>query len=116
MYAPFSRLALFLVLCAGFGVLFYGGWIAWRGTTFYDFDPVLMGTGGGLALGGLLVIALTVGAFAQVATARDTAAMRRALEARGAEAPRGPASAGPAAPGAPAAKGRRQPVLRAREE
>ena len=85
MYSPFSRIVLFLVLAAGFGVLFFGGLIAWRGVTLYSFDAVLMGTGGGLMLGGLLVIALTVGAMAQVSTARDTAAMRRVIE-RGATA------------------------------
>ncbi len=80
MFAPFARIALFLVACCGWGILFFGGWIAWRGVVLYSADPVLMGTGGGLALGGLLVVALTVGAGAQVSTARDTAAMRALME------------------------------------
>jgi len=79
----FSRIALFLVACCGWGVLFFGGWIAARGLLFYDWDPVLMGTGGGLAIGGLLVVGLTVGANAQVSTARHTAAMRALMEGDG---------------------------------
>lgn len=88
MYSPFSRTALFLVAICGWGILFFGGWIAVRGIFFYAADPVLMGTGGGLAIGGLLVVALTVGANAQVSTARDTAAVRAVLE-RQASADRG---------------------------
>ncbi|GIT91757.1 hypothetical protein JANAI62_22140 [Jannaschia pagri] len=76
----FSRIALFLVAVCGWAVLFFGGWIAYRGVVLYAADPVLMGTGGGLAVGGLLVVALTVGARAQVDTARDTHAMRALME------------------------------------
>ncbi|WP_161793900.1 hypothetical protein [Jannaschia aquimarina] len=79
---PVSRVILFLVSVAGWCVLVFGAWIAWRGAVLYENDAVLMGTGGGLALGGLLVIALTIGAFAQVSAARDLAAMRARLEAR----------------------------------
>lgn len=82
MNAPFSRIALFLVAICGWAILGFGAVIASRGVLFYDWDAVLMGTGGGLAIGGLLVVALTIGAQAQLATARDTAAMRAALEAR----------------------------------
>ena len=79
---PISRVVLFLVSIGGWAVLGFGAWIAWRGVALFSADPVLMGTGGGLMLGGMLVIALTIGAFAQVATARDTAAMRHLMEAR----------------------------------
>ncbi|SFJ60602.1 hypothetical protein [Jannaschia pohangensis] len=87
MFAPFSRITLFLVACCGWGVLFFGGWIAGRGLLLYDWDPVLMGTGGGLAIGGLLVVGLTIGASAQVSTARDTAAVRRLMESGATVAP-----------------------------
>ena len=90
---PFARIVLFLVAVAGWAVLGFGGWIAWRGVVLYAGDAVLMGTGGGLMLGGLLVIALTVGALAQVATARDVAALRRLAEARPARAAAPPARA-----------------------
>lgn len=76
----FSRIALFLVAVCGWAILFFGGWIAVRGAFFYSGDPVLMGTGGGLAVGGLLVVALTVGAGAQVSTARDTHAILKHME------------------------------------
>ncbi len=79
----FARIALFLVACCGWAVLFFGGWIAWRGIFLYANDPVLMGTGGGLAIGGLLVVALTIGAGAQLSTARDSAAMRKMMEDAG---------------------------------
>jgi hypothetical protein len=79
----FSRIALFLVASCGWGILFFGGWIAWRGVFVYAGDPVLMGTGGGLAIGGLLVVALTIGAAAQLSTARDTARMAEMMEAAG---------------------------------
>ncbi|MEM7710612.1 MAG: hypothetical protein AAF264_07665 [Pseudomonadota bacterium] len=79
----FARIALFLVACCGWAILFFGGWIAWRGIVLYANDPVLMGTGGGLAVGGLLVVALTIGAGAQLATARDTAKMAAMMEAAG---------------------------------
>ncbi|MEM7641158.1 MAG: hypothetical protein AAF366_01360 [Pseudomonadota bacterium] len=79
----FARIALFLVACCGWAILFFGGWIAWRGIALYAKDPVLMGTGGGLAIGGLLVVALTIGASAQLSTARDSAAMRKMMEDAG---------------------------------
>lgn len=92
----FSRIALFLVAVAGWGMLFFGAWVGWRGLTLYALDHVLVGTGGGLFLGGLLVVALSVGANAQVSTARDTAAMRRLMEAGGDRpAPPEPAPRGP---------------------
>ena len=72
----FTRIALFVVMCCGWGILFFGGWIAWRGVAVYAQDPVLMGTGGGLAIGGLLVVALSLGARVQLSTARDVAAIR----------------------------------------
>lgn len=78
-----ARLLLVLVALSGCGIIGFGGWIAWRGVFLYANDPVLMGTGGGLAIGGLLVVALTVGAGAQLATARHTAAMRDMMEAAG---------------------------------
>ena len=110
-----SRIVLFLVSVGGWAVLGFGFWIAWRGVALFSADPVLMGTGGGLMLGGMLVVALTIGAFAQVATARDTAAMRRLLDARpasrGAAAPaEGPQSRAVDAP--PKRAGRREPQLR----
>ena len=77
----FTRIALFLVMCCGWGILFFGGWIAWRGVAIYAGDPVLMGTGGGLAIGGLLVVALSLGGWVQLATARDVAAIRARLQA-----------------------------------
>lgn len=77
--------------------MFFGAWVAGRGAFFYEWDPVLLGTGGGIALGGLLITVLTIGAYAQIATARDTAAMRAAFE-RG--MPRSVAPAGPM-PGPP---------------
>ncbi|WP_298433319.1 hypothetical protein [uncultured Jannaschia sp.] len=83
MHAPFSRLLLFIVATGGWAIAGFGGWIAWRGVVLYSNDPVLMGTGGGLALGGLLVVAMSVGAWAQLSTARDTAAMRAMMEASG---------------------------------
>ncbi|MEM8851051.1 MAG: hypothetical protein AAGE03_13580 [Pseudomonadota bacterium] len=92
----FARIALFLVACCGWAILFFGGWIAWRGIALYANDPVLMGTGGGLAIGGLLVVALTIGAGAQLSTARDSAAMREMMEKAGmaenAPAPKDPAA------------------------
>lgn len=81
MFAPFARLSLFILSCCGWGILFFGASIAWRGVTFYDWDAVLMGTGGGLAIGGLLIVALSLSAWAQLSTACDTAAMRRLMEA-----------------------------------
>ena len=94
----FARIALFLVACCGWFVLFFGGWIAFRGVFLYARDPVLMGTGGGLAIGGLLVVALTIGAGAQLSTARDTAAMRAMMDARREPAPAPkPRSEGPRA-------------------
>ncbi|PWJ20815.1 hypothetical protein [Jannaschia seohaensis] len=78
----FSRIALFITLVAGWFMIAFGGWIAWRGLTFYGLDHVLVGTGGGILLGGLLVVALSVGANAQLSTARDTAALRRLAERR----------------------------------
>jgi hypothetical protein len=76
-----ARFVLLLVGTCGVGIAGFGAWIAWRGVVLYSSDPVLMGTGGGLAIGGLLVVALTVGAWAQVATARDTARMAAMMEA-----------------------------------
>jgi hypothetical protein len=87
MAYPFSRIALFLVSILGWGATFFGGWIAARGVLFYDWDAVLMGTGGGIALGGLLVTTLTIGAQAQIATARDTAALRAAMKQAPSPAP-----------------------------
>ncbi|WP_245190998.1 hypothetical protein [Jannaschia formosa] len=84
----FSRIALFLTLAAGWAMIFFGGWIAWRGVTLYSLDHVLVGTGGGLTLGGLLVVALSIGANAQISTARDTAELRRLAEAQTREAVR----------------------------
>ncbi|CUH40272.1 hypothetical protein JSE7799_03004 [Jannaschia seosinensis] len=99
----FARAALFLVASCGWAVLFFGGWIAWRGVTLYSNDPVLMGTGGGLAIGGLLVVGLSIGAGAQLSTARDTAAMREMMEA--AQQTRPP-------PKPSTASGRTEPALR----
>ncbi|WP_371153602.1 hypothetical protein [Jannaschia sp. 2305UL9-9] len=120
MYSPFSRVALFLVAICGWAVLFFGGWIAVRGLFFYSGDPVLMGTGGGLAVGGLLVVALTVGAGAQVSTARDTFAMRQMMEAeakRAAGRPTSPVARTGMAPPPPVAAtpqdAKAKPALRA---
>ncbi|MGB3406376.1 MAG: hypothetical protein WBA67_02685 [Jannaschia sp.] len=101
MSTPFARLSLFLVSCCGWAILFFGGWIAARGLFLYARDPVLMGTGGGLAVGGLLVIALALGANAQISTARDTAALRALME-KGAAGPKvpPPTTATPASRGA----------------
>lgn len=76
----FTRLLLFLIACCGWALTFFGGWIAWRGVFFYARDPVLMGTGGGLAIGGLLVVAMTLAAQVQVRTAQTTAAILDRLE------------------------------------
>jgi hypothetical protein len=86
-----SRAVLLLVGLTGLGIAGFGGWIAWRGVVLYDLDHVLVGTGGGLAVGGLLVVAFALGANAQVSTARDAAALRRLVERR----PRAPAPALP---------------------
>ncbi|WGH78306.1 hypothetical protein [Jannaschia ovalis] len=87
----FTRLVLFLVACCGWGVLFFGGWIAWRGLFRFAADPVLMGTGGGLAVGGLLVVALSLAALIQLRTAATVQAILERLERM--DAPRRPARA-----------------------
>ena len=76
----FTRLFLFLIACCGWALVFFGGWIAWRGVFLYAYDPILMGTGGGLAIGGLLVVALTLAAQVQVRTAENTAAILDRLD------------------------------------
>lgn len=75
----FTRILLFLIAVCGWVVVAFGSWIAFRGIVLYAADPVLMGTGGGLALGGLLVVALTLAARAQVVTAEATTAIHRHL-------------------------------------
>lgn len=74
---------LFLVAGCGCAIVAFGGWIAWRGVFLYSSDPVLMGTGGGLAIGGLFIVAMTIAAAAQLSTAQHTAAMRAMMEASG---------------------------------
>jgi hypothetical protein len=93
-----SRLLLFLALLAALGITGFGAWIAWRGVVLYDLDHALVGTGGFLALGGLGVVAIAIGANAQISTARDTKAFlaiardARADDAEDAQADRrGPA-------------------------
>lgn len=71
----FIRLLLFIVAGCGGALVLFGGWIAWRGVVLYAGDPVLMGTGGGLAIGGLLVVALTLAALVQLRTAETAAAI-----------------------------------------
>jgi hypothetical protein len=68
-----ATLLLIAVGACGLALVVGGGTIFHRGLWLYDWDPVLMGTGGGLAAGGLGVLALCVMARAQMATARDTA-------------------------------------------
>ena len=58
----FTRLLLFVIAVCGWALVGFGGWIGWRGVVLYARDPVLMGTGGGLAIGGLLVVALALAA------------------------------------------------------
>ncbi len=92
----FTRLLLFLIACCGWALVFFGGWIAWRGVALYARDPVLMGTGGGLAIGGLLVVALTLAARVQVRTAETAAAILERLDTL---IRRGPSSSPPGAGG-----------------
>ncbi|CTQ34322.1 hypothetical protein [Jannaschia rubra] len=100
----FTRLVLFLVAICGWAVIFFGGWIAWRGLFLYARDPVLMGTGGGLAIGGLLVVALTLAARMQVTTAENTTAILERLDRLAAAPPRGRASAAAPRPTLPGAR------------
>lgn len=87
----FSRAALFVVSVGAWAGVVFGGWILFRGVVLYEWDPALMGTGGGISLGGLLVVALSVGGRAQIATARDVATMRALMELGGrADHPPGP--------------------------
>jgi hypothetical protein len=72
---------LFLVFCAGCALTVGGGWIFYRGLWLYEWDPVLMGTGGGLSAGGLGVLALIQMARAQAVTARHSARIVELLEA-----------------------------------
>ncbi|WP_179380368.1 hypothetical protein [Jannaschia marina] len=88
----FTRILLFLIAVCGWGIVGFGAWIGWRGLVLYAADPVLMGTGGGLAIGGLLVVALTLAARVQVTTAETTQAILAHLEKRGTDAPVKPAS------------------------
>lgn len=77
----FTRIVLFLVAVCGWAIIGFGGWIAWRGLVLYAADPVLMGTGGGLAIGGLVVVALALAARMQVRTAETAAAILDRLDA-----------------------------------
>ncbi|CTQ50976.1 hypothetical protein [Jannaschia donghaensis] len=87
----FTRILLFVIAVCGWGLVGFGGWIAWRGIYLYAGDPVLMGTGGGLAIGGLLVVALTLAARIQVVTAETARAILARLEATSPAKPAPPA-------------------------
>ena len=108
----FTRLLLFVIAVCGWALVGFGGWIGWRGVVLYARDPVLMGTGGGLAIGGLLVVALTLAARVQVATAETARDILRHLEAGGSGTPAPPEAATPK-PERPrlSAKGRTDPAL-----
>lgn len=90
----FTQSLLFLIAVAGWGLVGFGGWIAWRGVFLYALDPVLMGTGGGLAIGGLLVVAMTLAARVQVTTAKTALDILARLNAI-APAPDKPARSAP---------------------
>jgi hypothetical protein len=77
----FATILLLAVGLCGFALVVGGGVIFHRGLVLYEWDPVLLGTGGGLAAGGLGVLALCVMARAQMATARDTARLVALMEA-----------------------------------
>ncbi len=78
----FTRILLFIIAVCGWALVGFGTMIAGRGVFLYAMDPVLMGTGGGLAIGGLLVVAQTLAARVQVVTAETTAAILARLDAQ----------------------------------
>ena len=102
-----TRLLLFVIAVCGWALVGFGAWIGWRGVVLYARDPVLMGTGGGLAIGGLLVVALTLAARVQVATAETARDILRQLQSA---PPRAPATTPLAAP-PPSDAAAQKPVL-----